>query len=791
METNIIKIQKTKFKNYIKELFEFDKEINDEYQKAQKKIITKDNGYLIDKKCFDDFKNKLSYSKFKSLNEPDFSEKMDKIFAKIKEIEYIPFKPKTFNTSKELIDSLSKNNVYIIINSKLLEKINGKKYDKEQEKISYEIKENELIINIKAGEKAHFKHNLNIIKYDILLSRSGINAEDNRGKRNDNINNQNIFNKDKSSEAKKKEVPVKLIDIKGNFEQNLIAIEALFEIYKFTEELKNQLKEDLSQVFEGKCYLIKEKWLSKFQNFYLYEKIQSEFKKGNESQIQSISKQIYDKYNEKFINIHKNNNEQAPLFLEDETNLIFKYKLDNNTGKIEFSDKYSIINEKIFHKIISPKFKKDDIEISEYYINNKKFIMKIQKKCIIIGELTLSDNNYILNPEILLQYNEEEISKKQFEVFKNPVNDIKNILEIKNEITQEIKSKDSKEVLGKIFFFKKQQHQNDNNNTSIDYYIKILLRIFYNYEYINQEIKKYLKTQKFETCYIVNEKYINRLKELLNYKEFCKKKLKEKFDEYFTKSNNFNELLNNIDFVEEIKKELIQTEFFKFLNSIQNKAIDDIKMDDKLTKMNKINFKNEVLYYYKNFEIISNDFYQFLKELKLTSNEERFIKSKCLYGENKILLHSCHPEEKKSLIIVDVNHSNEFISELILSFDNSNFFDEYIKEIQSNGYKKNIAKLNFNNDEATIFQEETNKGIGKAYKIIGKEELKLYREMEDEIFIIIKIYLFNLDLQNSISLSIEHASSSNYEKYTQREKCYLVNKEWMSEYKNYYFSIFL
>ena len=58
--------------------------------------------------------------------------------------------------------------------------------------------------------------------------------------------------------------------------------------------------------------------------------------------------------------------------------------------------------------------------------------------------------------------------------------------------------------------------------------------------------------------------------------------------------------------------------------------------------------------------------------------------------------------------------------------------------------------------------------------------------MEDEIFILIKIYLFNLDLQNCIFLTQAHADSNHHEKYIKTEKCYLINKEWMDEFKKYY-----
>ena len=75
---------------------------------------------------------------------------MEHILASLssEEIEYIPIEQKIFNTSKELIDSLSKNNEYIIINSRIFEMINNKTSDRNKGKISYKIKENEIIINL-------------------------------------------------------------------------------------------------------------------------------------------------------------------------------------------------------------------------------------------------------------------------------------------------------------------------------------------------------------------------------------------------------------------------------------------------------------------------------------------------------------------------------------------------------------------------------------------------------------------------------------------------------------------
>ena len=161
------------------------------------------------------------------------------------------------------------------------------------------------------------------------------------------------------------------------------------------------------------------------------------------------------------------------------------------------------------------------------------------------------------------------------------------------------------------------------------------------------------------------------------------------------------------------------------------------------------------------------------------------INTKCLFGEYKIIFCP-YFSAINFLIVAGINHNNEFVNELVLYFYKSNFLDKYI--ILINLYEKLSFSINikFNNNESQIFLESTNTHIGTAYKIKEKDDSKLSREMEDEIFILIKIYLFNLDLKNGIFLTQANADSKNYEKYIKTEKCYLINTEWLDEFKKYY-----
>ena len=62
MEKSEIKITKINLKLFLKEFLDLDNLFIKNYQEVKdKKIIIKESGYLIDKKCFDDIKEKILY----------------------------------------------------------------------------------------------------------------------------------------------------------------------------------------------------------------------------------------------------------------------------------------------------------------------------------------------------------------------------------------------------------------------------------------------------------------------------------------------------------------------------------------------------------------------------------------------------------------------------------------------------------------------------------------------------------------------------------------------------------
>ena len=169
------RIAKDKFKIFIKTLLDLENLFIKYNQKSESQINAKDFGYLIDKNYFDNFKNKIYYSMFKPLinDNNKFKMKLNELYGNNKEIAFTPCEQKIFGTSRDLLSSLFKNNEYVIINILVWKIINNGKYNENEGKINYEIKDNKIILFFGNEDYVYFKYNQNIIINQNLFSRSG------------------------------------------------------------------------------------------------------------------------------------------------------------------------------------------------------------------------------------------------------------------------------------------------------------------------------------------------------------------------------------------------------------------------------------------------------------------------------------------------------------------------------------------------------------------------------------------------------------------------------------------
>ena len=422
----MIEIKNKKFKNCLKELFKFEKDLSKKYislSSSNKSI--KEKGYLLHKAIIDDLKAKLYYNELfidNKINKEEFNKKFTNVSNVICNIKC---EQKIFNSFQDLKESLERKNEFIIINNTilLLFGLNAENIRQNIGDISYEINNKNLILFINS-EKIIFKHNANII-------------------------NEKSF------------IKVEKLEIINNNEIDNI-LQSIKEYYTFDTLLIKELKEtkEKSEKNIKGGYLINKKWIDKWKTYTHYENIKKEFlseglNPENDEQIKEtiIKRNIYNQdFNMGDIDVFNfNSSSEIQAHLQKESIILvgekfYKLFIEKSKDKIKFSSNKRMITI-YFNKNINKDKDKYDIEaynnILSLDINNcNKMIDNLIKIYIFQEQLKLK-----MEKEKYLDNNVFDIKlvdKKWITSIKKKYN-FSHLLEIikdKKEIKDEIKKLD-------------------------------------------------------------------------------------------------------------------------------------------------------------------------------------------------------------------------------------------------------------------------------------------------------------------------------------------------------------
>ena len=544
----------------------------------------------------------------------------------------------------------------------------------------------------------------------------------------------------------------------------------MIKIYLYNKEITNKIdssknkdindKNCKESIFNEQCYLINKDYFEKYKEYYSYKDIQNYLDKNNKDNNYSNEyiNSIYETIQKEIF--FKNYENKDIITLNDiQPQDIQKQEITFEKGKkINFNNEFVIINKDIFTQIL----KENNMiyENTQFIINSGKiflFFNSDENNQVLIGEIKNNNNYFNTNAIILFNNNTE------FNTFKKDISekDFSKIIISYFKKGQKLLSKDKKEI--GVFvninkdndIFKKVQEIKDDLNV-------IIKEIYNDYETINTKIKepfsKEINNQKY---FIINNNYFNKLKDLLKFNDI--------FDKI--KSNiSINDLIekekSNFD-IDLIKNELSKEELYKISKK-------DLKIDD-----------NKIFQYYQEFEIISKELKKYLEEYDLIQSNHEIIEIECLFGDNKIIMHSID-QNKSIAIILSRNEKDEYITELIFEFNDEEKFHNYLKLITEKGFDKLIELLNKKENENKYEILDDKKDLyGYAYEIIPlkKKELKI----KEEIINMIKIYLYNKDILNKIEISKNNDNTNENVKINIfNEQCYLINKDIFKKYKEYY-----
>ena len=637
-----------------KSIIDFEKSIKNLYDNSSKN----NEGYIIDFKNYEEFKNKIFKGDFSNLSEI------------INKINQIPFK-----TASYLMNMIYNNNKYIIINKELWKNICLLK-TKEEQPITYEIESNDLFLNLDIKLKFYIPNNNNII-------------------------------------VKSSYIDVYFLYY-SNFKEISDIYDRITKYYEFEKTFFNELKKGNKTSYG---YLVDKIWIDEWKEFTNYEYIKKKYLENNLEE-----------------NIIKNEI------------IYYREEKKNNLQKLKPVEIFEIKNKNEFKSLLTNK----TLIILDY-----SFLMHFIQSLSISKSIDYKFHNNELEfffgdrSKLVINTNSNVISL-------NKSNDLPNLYQ-----------------LIKIFYFEKDLQ-------------KIIYLPYEQLKY-NRNIPEHL--------YLINKKIMDKYKLYFNgdiLYDFLRK-----YDK--TEEIKYNDLSKHFLKIAKILKETNEN-YYNFLKDKEKNFLSELKYNsnDCDFNVNILDYKeNKTLYYIRDIKIIDEDILSFFIENGIIPNDKKTI-SKYIMGDGKILIAFSY-DDYNYYEIGSIDKSNDFIIEYLLK-DRNHYYQEkiisYFKFI--NGIKKFMEAIfhNTNNNEILF----NGSSIGYYYKFKENEEKfpkekypmdNIFNEedeyTEDILFFLLSLFLSEMKIKKKITNSENQSKSNNstncYKKLNTKQKCYLINSNYLNKIK--------
>ena len=711
------------YKRYCESIIEYENYINQIYNNLNEND-EEHKGYLIDSKEFENLKQDIYLDIHKIFN-AEYKEqiriRLSSLISENKSIELKKFEQEEIKSFIEFSNKLQNNNEFILINTELWKTI-CKKEKENEEPLIYYINKSELFFILKDNNIIHFRHNKNILnKQSFIIQNIISNNNKDITKPFHNIdNNVDVDNKTDSKNN---------INNNENPSNNINKISDINDIDKKLENIINVIEE-----------------------FYLFQKNIS-LKYNNSTNEYKDSGYLIDK---KLIDKWKTN---------------INYEIIKNNYLNNYFKKNKNLSKEEKDEIIKY-IKSQNIE---NYINNLGEIKCLELKTKNEFIDCISKNSFVLiNKKIYCSINgKKEIEEKEI---KYKIKDFKIIF---NTVDSDFDCYSSSNIISSSF----------NLN------LYILIKIFYLQKDIQE--KKNSPNVLINNYYMIDKDFIKKYKEYFSYdklNDFLKNIQNDQLD--------IDIFLNDEDkifeIIEKLPKEYIKSTFNKFESNLFK-----IEDDKKFLTKEIILSEGKTLKYTNNVEIIN---FHVLKILNRIINNTRNISypGRFYFINNKIMIIFKAP--KSDLLCAEIgylNDLNEYIVEYLIEITDNTIgkkeiskYDNLIQNINSNNFLNQIY-----NDNDFSYQLATNiifnfYKISNNYNDINNNNINNIGLLNNHTqFLLNQNYLnkpvenINDKLKNYLQLVIIfmqtdiNIKSKIKNKDNKDEECFLINKEWINEFK--------
>ena len=557
----------------------------------------------------------------------------------------------------------------------------------------------------------------------------------------------------------------------------------LIGLYIYQENIKLKINENRLENYVKNLKLVDKKWISGIKKYYSYDILCEMIKNTNF---------IKESNN----NIEDNNGKEKFYFLNKLPNLSEKYFDDIYNKNISNEEKYCL---EIIEKVLDNKNIKfiDNIELVgidlfnnliSYNRDKDKLKNEISKdascyidgnKLLIIYEIEKGSNckNYIIG-----YINEQNSFISEYIIEYTDINILNDILN-RNGLDYILKKLKEKNKSGYYDIFNESNYLvcrcrelNSHKTYQINEESLKLLKLYIFSQKLFKEINFSIKSKRKEEIksgYFIKSDFMIKAGELKDYQIIEQyitnnEKIKVLFNEDFNETNEI--------FLKKLLNEFDQNTIYNINNS--NKEEEKIYSNNFNLNINdlpsiKID-KERQIKFFRDFFILNEEIYNLFKNQVDNNNISNY---NYFCADNRIFV-LVNNNNQKSIEIYKINEKNEFEIELFLNYEEAVNLNEAFKIIMKIGYEEYLKSFSFNkeNDLVSPIFNQNQKMIGNIFKYSPSIEDYADFNMNLEIKQLFFLYIYYKQL-------VQTSSNNNNIEF---KKYYIVNEEWIQEYKNYF-----
>ena len=333
-----------------------------------------------------------------------------------------------------------------------------------------------------------------------------------------------------------------------------------------------------------------------------------------------------------------------------------------------------------------------------------------------------------------------------------------------------------------------QPEEKEEEGEKLDPFEKRQIKALIKYYLFINELKKYIgenapknKIIEFD-CYLINYNWMQKFKNFYMYDAFVD--FINQFELNLSHDNSLNEQFIFENLSEEYIKNIIMKK-----NSYNEQNFEDLQKIV-FPSQNFTNDNNQVIKYPDKFEIISSEIYDLIQQRK-SIKFELILKSFILNSKKIILQITTKSKKNFILLIGDYDfETNKFIHETLLYYEKENAFIAHY-----NYLKKNSLKKFFKEKTTSSYIIENSLSVGCIYKLNSGLKNEIRNENQDKSLQdqkkMINLIRYNNNIKFLFDLhyflnTLKYEINNNNSKINQLKQCYLIKKELIDIYNDFY-----